>query len=311
MVEQIRRFVHSAAFQRFILSLIIVSGVLVGMETYPAFSDATPAGRAISIIQDLILWVFVGEIVLKIAACGSRPWDYFRQGWNLFDFAIVVVCFLPFHTQFATVFRLARLLRTLRMVTILPRLQILVGALLKAIPSLGYIGILLGLHFYVYACAGTFLFGKNDPVRFGTLHETTLTLFQVLTLEGWNDVLATEYHGSDLGYDDGMKEKTAGLRVSQAQPLVASVYFVTFILLGTMIMLNLFTGVIISSMEEAQEERAEESREESIKKKGFLTLHDELAILSQQLVDITQRLKSIELKGERTELEREEAVVGG
>jgi voltage-gated sodium channel len=311
MVEQIHRFVHSGGFQRFILSLIVVSGVLVGMETYPAFSDATAAGRAISIIQDLILWVFVAEIVLKIAACGSRPWDYFRQGWNLFDFSIVVVCFLPFHTQFATVFRLARLLRTLRMVTILPRLQILVGALLKAIPSLGYIGILLGLHFYVYACAGTFLFGKNDPVRFGTLHETTLSLFQVLTLEGWNDVLATQYHGSDLGYDDAMKEKTAGLRTSQAQPLVASVYFVTFIVLGTMIMLNLFTGVIISSMEEAQEERAEEGREESLKKKGFLTLHDELTLLSQQLVDITQRLKSIELKEERAELEREEAVVGG
>ena len=165
MIEHIHQFVHSAGFQRFILALIVISGLLVGMETYPAFSESTTAGRTIMLIQDAILWVFVGEIVLKILACGSRPWDYFRQGWNLFDFAIIVVCFLPFETQFATVFRLARLLRTLAWSTILPRLQVLVGALLKAIPSLGYIGILLGLHFYVYACAGTFLFGKNDPVR--------------------------------------------------------------------------------------------------------------------------------------------------
>ena len=131
----------------------------------------------------------------------------------------------------------------------------------------------------------------------------------MLTLEGWNDVLATQYHGSDIGYDDVLKDKTAGLRVSEAQPITASVYFVTFILLGTMIMLNLFTGVIISSMEEAQEERAEESREESLKKKGFLTLHDELAMLSQRLIEITQRIKAIELKEDRAELEPEEAAI--
>jgi voltage-gated sodium channel len=289
--------------------MIVLSGVLVGFETYPAFSDRTGPGKAVHLIQQVILWIFVAEIVLKIAACGNRPWDYFRQGWNLFDFAIVAVCFLPLgeDTHFATVFRLARLLRTLRMVTILPRLQVLVGALLKSIPSLGYIGILLGLHFYVYACAGTFLFGHNDPVRFGTLHETTLTLFQVLTLEGWNDVLATQYHGSDDIYDDVMKAKTVDRRISKAQPVTAAIYFVTFILLGTMIMLNLFTGVIIGSMEEAQAERAEEVREANIKEKGFLTLHDELALLSQQLSTISLRVKGLELKEESPAREMVEA----
>src|SRR5262245_50349134 len=94
MVERINCLVHSAAFNRFILSMIVLSGVLVGFETYPAFSEQTAPGRAIHIVQQIILWVFVGEIVLKIAACGNRPWEYFRQGWNLFDFAIVAVCFL-------------------------------------------------------------------------------------------------------------------------------------------------------------------------------------------------------------------------
>ena len=308
MVEQIDRFVHSAGFQRFILALIVISGILVGFETYPMFSEGTPAGNAIILVQQAILWIFVAEIVLKIIACGNRPWDYFRQGWNLFDFTIIAICFLPLNARFATVFRLARLLRTLRMVTILPRLQVLVGALLKSIPSLGYIGILLGLHFYVYACAGTFLFGNNDPVRFGTLHETTLTLFQVLTLEGWNDVLATQYHGSDDTYDDIMKAKSADRRQSKAQPITAAVYFVTFILLGTMIMLNLFTGVIIGSMEEAQAERAEEVREANIKEKGFLTLHDELSLLGNQLQNISLRLKGLELKEETPERETEEAM---
>jgi voltage-gated sodium channel len=291
-----------------ILALIVISGVLVGFETYPAFSEGTLVGDIIIRVQQVILWIFVLEQVLKIAACGNRPWEYFRQGWNLFDLAIIVVCFLPLDARFATVFRLARLLRTLRMVTVLPKLQVLVGALLKSIPSLGYIGLLLGLHFYVYACAGTFLFAKNDPMRFSTLHQTGLTLFQVLTLEGWNDILATQYNGSNAEYPDSWKEiseqKRPGYRESQAQPIVAAIYFVSFILMGTMIMLNLFTGVIISSMEEAQAERADETRETDMKKKGFLTLHDELSLLSKQLGDITDRLKNLE----ENEDERETAM---
>jgi voltage-gated sodium channel len=307
VVEQAKRLVNSAGFQNFILGMIVLSGVLVGFETYPAFSEGTPAGNAIIFIQYVILWIFVAEQALKIFVCGNRPWDYFKQGWNLFDLAIIVVCFLPFKTQFATVFRLARLLRTLRMVTILPRLQVLVGALLKSIPSLGYIGLLLGLHFYVYACAGNFLFSKNDPMRFGSLHQTGLTLFQVLTLEGWNDVLFTQFNGSDAEYPDSWKELSEnnrpGFRQSEGQPVAAAIYFVSFILLGTMIMLNLFTGVIISSMEEAQEERAEEVREEHLRDKGFLTLHDELSLLSQQLHSISSRIKGLELQEEEREQE--------
>jgi len=311
VVEQIQRLVNSSGFQRFILALIVISGILVGFETYPAFSEGTPVGNAIIVVQYVILWIFVAEQVLKIAACGSKPWNYFRQGWNLFDLAIIIVCFLPLDARFATVFRLARLLRTLRMVTVLPRLQVLVGALLKSIPSLGYIGLLLGLHFYVYACAGTFLFSRNDPVRFGTLHQSGNTLFQVLTLEGWNEVLATQYHGSDRSYPDGWlaiaEETRPGYLHSQAQPVVAQIYFVSFIVLGTMIMLNLFTGVIITSMEEAQVERAEEVREEHLKEKGFLTLHDELSLLATQLNKITERIKGLEGKEDAREREAEEA----
>jgi voltage-gated sodium channel len=297
--SEAKRLTTSPGFNHFILVLIVLSSVLVGIETY---SVGTAIGSVVNLLQDVILWIFVCEQVLKIAACGRRPWEYFREGWNLFDFTIVLICFLPLDAQFATVFRLARLLRTLRMVTILPRLQVLVGALLRSVPSLGYIGVLLGLHFYVYAVAGTFLFRHNDPIRFGSLHYSTLTLFQVLTLEGWNDVLATQYNGSDIEYSDPWKEISAGDRMSKAQPLVAAVYFVSFIMLGTMIMLNLFTGVIISSMEEAQAEQAEEVREEHLKKKGFLTLHDELALLSGQLHNLTVRIKGMELK----EQEREE-----
>lgn len=309
MVEKLKALVQSNAFSNVILFLIILSGLLVGLETFPQFSNETPAGKMVDLVQSIILWCFVVEIALKIAACGNKPWEYFKQPWNLFDFAIVAVCFLPFDAKYAAVFRMARLLRTLRMVTILPRLQVLVGALLKSIPSLGYIGVLLGLHLYVYAVAGTFLFRENDPQRFGALPQTTLTLFQVLTLEGWNDVLATQFNGSEAEYPDSWKTMfPLGVsRENQPQPLIASAYFVSFIMLGTMIMLNLFTGVIIGSMEEASAERKEEAREEHLKQKGFLTLHDELTLLGQQLSTLSERLKGIELKEEAKEEGRETA----
>lgn len=306
MTAALKSLTSSESFNRFILALIVLTGILVGMETYPSFESTTPVGRVINLMQEIILWVFVVEIVLKIAACGSRPWEYFQKGWNVFDFAIIAVCFLPLNAKFVTVFRLARLLRTLRMVTLLPRLQVLVGALLKSIPSLGYVGVLLGLHFYMYAVAGTFLFRHNDPIRFGSLQETTLTLFQVLTLEGWNDVMATQYHGSDKGYDDAWKEIAGSARRSEPQPLIASAYFVSFIMLGTMIMLNLFTGVIISSMEEATTETQQEEREHHLREKGFLTLHDELTLLGQQLQKISERIKGLELKErQREDVEQE------
>jgi voltage-gated sodium channel len=295
MTGRLKQITTSAAFGRLIIAAILLTGVLVGLETYPAFGPETPVGRMIAWAQDVILGLFVLEMVLKILACGKRPWEYFCQPWNVFDFVVVMICLLPLDAQYAAVFRLARILRTLRMISIMPRLQVLVGALLRSIPSLGYVGMLLGLHFYVFAVVGTFMFRDNDPVRFGSLHKSTLTLFQVLTLEGWNDVLATEFHGSDGEYPDSWKELSQGVRKSEGQPLLASAYFVTFILFGTMIMLNLFTGVIISSLEDAQAEIVGEASKRHLAQTGRTSLRTELAQIGNQLREISERLHGLEL----------------
>lgn len=297
MVQFAQKVTRSALFQNAIIVLILLTGILSGFESY--LPEGDPLLRGLSLVQDVILAVFVVEILLRILAYDGQPWRYFKSAWNLFDFVIVGVCILPIGAQFGTVLRMARLVRTLRLVSILPRLQLLVGALLKSIPSLGYIGILLGLHFYMYAVIGTFLFRANDPWRFGSLHESFLTLFQVLTLEGWNDVLGTQYLGSDLTYDDGLKALTAGTRSSEAQPIVAALYFVSFIMLGTMIMLNLFTGVIITSMEEASDEAAASKRKEHLARRGVMTLRDELTLVSEKLRELSTHLETIETDEER------------
>jgi voltage-gated sodium channel len=295
MVALAKTITQSRWFQTLIISLIVLSGVISGVDSYVSQSGNSVLDGALTGIQEVILWVFVVEIALKILACGARPWRYFASGWNVFDFTIVAICVLPLDVRFTTVFRMARLLRTLRLVTILPRLQLLVGALLRAIPSLGYIGVLLGLHFYMFAITGTFLFRENDPIRFGTLHESFLTLFQVLTLEGWNDVHGTQYLGSDAAYDDAWKELAGSRRVSQAQPLVASAYFVSFILLGTMIMLNLFTGVIITSMEEATEEAKKKDAQRG-PPPTVMTLRDELSRINRQLRELAEQMQELQEK---------------
>ena len=299
MVQTLQKVVASKEFNRLIIGLIVLSGILVGMETYPQFDEGTPIGDRILFVQHVILWLFVAEIVLRIAACGSQPWKYFLNPWNLFDFAIVAICFLPFGAQFAMVFRMARLLRAVRLLTALPRLQVLVSALLKSIPSLGYVGLLLLLHFYIYAVMGTFIYGENDPVRFGNLQRSMMSLFQVLTLEGWNDVLNTQMYGSDKYYSEEFRAMAGAARVSAAQPIAAAAFFVSFILLGTMIMLNLFTGVIIGSMQEAQDMgsgKTADEVEERIKEledKGFMTLREELEIIALHVKDVSADIMAI------------------
>lgn len=292
---RLQRIAQADWFHRFILAAIGVSGLLAGAETYEAFRGGTGLGRMADAIQNLVLLIFVAEMGIKIGAYGARPWRYFMAGWNLFDFAIIVLCLLPLHAEYVVVFRL---MRTLRLFTALPGLQVLVSGLLHGIPSLGYVGLLLLLHFYIYAVVGTFAFGDNDPVRFGSLHTSMLTLFQVLTLEGWNDILNTQYHGSDIGYDEGWKSITEGVRRSIGRPIAASAYFVSFILIGTMIILNLFTGVIIRSMEAAEEQSRQAHLEARLKAQRETAEGDprreELQELSDQLQAISQRLSELQ-----------------
>lgn len=305
MLQTLQRIVASKEFNYFILALIVLSGILVGLETYPQFGEHTEVGRALLRVQDIILYIFIVEAAMKIAACGRKPWKYFQNPWNVFDFAIISVCFF-IDADYAMVFRMARLLRALRLLTTLPRLQVLVNALLKSIPSLGYVALLLLLHFYIYAVMGTFVFRDNDPMRFGNLERSMMTLFQVLTLEGWNDVLNTQVLGSDVTYDQEWRDHAFSVaRESQAQPVFAALYFVSFILLGTMIMLNLFTGVIISSMQEAQEQRnddlhaqekaeqTENQRIEEIEKKGFMTLREEFEVIAHHLREVSTDIAAL------------------
>jgi voltage-gated sodium channel len=277
-------------FQHFVTAVILFAGVVVGIETYPAAVERY--GTVLHALNDVVLWIFVAEIVVKMGAHGRKPWRYFLDPWNVFDFAIVAVCFMPINAQYVTVLRLARLLRVLKLVRALPKLQVLVGALLKSIPSMVYVSVLLFLLFYLYGVAGTFMFAENDPVHFRNLQMSMLSLFRAVTLEDWTDLMYINMYGSaKYGYDAAMLAEWNP--VSRAMPVGGAFFFVSFVLMGTMIILNLFIGVIMNGMDEAQAE-AEEAELIRLRGGGEPTIEDELASLQKQLAVLNETVARVQ-----------------
>lgn len=274
--EAAKHLVINSWFQRFIILTILLAGVLAGIET-----DATAVanhGPLLRTLDAIVLGIFIVEAVMKLTAHCPRPWDYFRDGWNVFDFTVIVLCLLPMDSQFAVVLRLGRTLRLLRLVSALPKLQLLVGALIKSFSSMGYVGLLLGIMFYIYAIAGVHLFGGHDKEHFGSLSKGFLTLFQTITLDDWK-FLFVSAQGS--------------------APAIAAIYFISFILLGTMIMLNLFIGIIMNSMEEMHAELDEynAAKREAAERGGVLA---DLTALDEQLASLKTSLAEL-----RTKLQKE------
>ena len=275
-------------FNRFITAVIVLAGVVVGIETYP--SAIAMWGKPLHILNQAILWIFVAEVVVKMGAEGRRPWRYFLDPWNIFDFVIVAVCFLPVESSYVAVLRLARLLRVLKLVRALPKLQVLVGALLKSIPSMGYVALLLGMLFYVYACASVFLFRDNDPVHFENLPLAMLSLFRVVTGEDWTDVMYIAMFGcAEYGYD-GIEHLCTD---SYGYPVFGALFFVSFMLLGAMVILNLFIGVIMGGMDEA---RKEQELAERAARGQNLRPSDELGLLVERLASLQGEIETLQAR---------------
>ena len=290
VVALLKKTAESPLFNNFIIGVILAAGIVVGIQTYPSMKGNATLGM----LDSVILWIFVAEILIKMGAEGGKPWRYFLDPWNVFDFLIVAVCFLPGETSFAAVLRLARLLRVLKLVRALPRLQVLVSALLKSIPSMFYISLLLGLLFYLYGVLGTFLYQDNDPVHFEDLETGLLTMYRVSTLEDWTDVMYINMFGChEYGYDDSSriacdKEKALALVGEDGINWSAAFFFSSFTLLATMIILNLFIGVIMTGMEEAQKEVDNLDRKDAEN-----TPAKQVEEISARLEELQKELKSL------------------
>ncbi|WP_207123785.1 ion transporter [Halorhodospira abdelmalekii] len=236
---RLQAFVETAWFQNTVIVIICINGVTLGLETSERI--AAWGGGVVPLINQTILAFFVIEIGLRVIAWGPR---FFRGPWNLFDFFVVAVALVPDGGAYA-VLRALRILRLLRLLSQVGRLRVIVESLLRALPGIGWIGVLLMLVYYVFAVMGTELYGASFPEWFGSVGASMYTLFQVMTLESWSEAIARP-----------VMETYAG----------AWFYFVAFILVSAFTVLNLFIGIIVNSMQSLHWEEEEEKRVESEQK---------------------------------------------
>lgn len=222
-----KNLVSSKKFELSITLIIILQAVTLGLETIPEIESVFY--KLFEYIHVFVVSAFVVEAALKFVSLYPRPWSYFRDGWNAFDFVIIVLSLIPFTGSFSTVARLVRLLRITRLTNRSREMRIMISTIARSLPSMLNILVLLGILFFIYSVAGYHLFSEIDPEHWGSLHDGLMTLFKIITLEGWVEIMKP---------------------VTDANMLNAA-FFVSFIVIGTFIVINLFVAIIVKKTEEA------------------------------------------------------------
>ena len=263
----LRGFLDRRAVQQGVIVLIVVNAVILGLETSAGVMVA--AGGLLAALDRVILAIFVVELVLRIVAWG---WRFFRDPWGIFDLVVVGIALVPATGSFS-VLRALRILRVLRLVSAIPRMRHVVQGLVGAIPGIASIIALLGLVLYVSSVAATKLLGAAYPDWFGTMGASLFSLFQIMTLEGWADMVR---------------------EISTTHPY-AWLFFVPFILIATFTILNLFIAVVVGAMQAehdaaaelaAAEVRAEARKAEEVAVADRRSLHDEMRALRQEIAEL-------------------------
>ena len=150
-VMWLAKLVYSARFELFIASVIAINAVFLAVLTMPPLSPTT---RATALTVDTsAMVIYVAELAVRILSYGRKPWEFFRRGWNIFDF--IVVGLAPLAAGQTVVLRLLRLLRLLRIFRFLPEVRILFASIVKSIPPLLSMSVLIGLLLFLYGMAGT------------------------------------------------------------------------------------------------------------------------------------------------------------
>ena len=236
--QKAQRIVESSWFSGVIIAFIVLNGILVGLDT----SEYIHAhfSTHINFAYDVILWIFIVEALTKMMANYPRMHYYFRDGWNCFDFAIIVFCLIPATGELAMIARIARLLRVVRIVSVLPQLRVLVTALMHSLPGMINVVLLMTVIFYVYGVAGYHLFHEIDPTHWESLGISLLTLFRIVTLEDWTDIMYTALENYWWAW----------------------IYFLSFVVIATFVIINLFIGIVVTNVQEAKEAQLATLREE-------------------------------------------------
>ena len=261
--ERLERLRANKLFESFVILVIIASALLIGAKTYDEVSR----------FDQLLYWLDLGvtlfflfEIAVRMMA-EKRLIDFFRHGWNLFDFVIVVASLVPINdSEMVLIARLLRVFRVLRLVSMIPELRILLAALVKSIPRMGYVALLMFIIFYIYAAIGSFLFKDVDPFLWDNITIAMLTLFRVATFEDWTDVMYATMEAYPLSW----------------------IYYLTFIFLTAFIFLNMMIGIVLDVMQ--KESAAEQMEAGEGEAAEVHWMRERMELMSAQLERIEQQL---------------------
>jgi voltage-gated sodium channel len=227
------RLILSAPFQRIVIGLILLNAVTLGLET--SASLMARHGGLLMALDTALLWLFTAELALRIYAFRGR---FFRDPWGIFDLVVVGIAWVPDAGPLAML-RALRILRVLRLISVVPSLRNVVEAMLKALPGMGSIVLLMALIFYVFAVMATKLFAEVMPEQFGDLGASFFTLFQLMAMDDFGNVVR---------------------QAMEAKPW-AWLFFFPFTILATFVVLNLFIGVIVESIQTLRADREDASAE--------------------------------------------------
>ena len=233
--EALIYLINNRYFELSMMGVIIFSAMLIGIETFeiaPIYQDI------IFTLDQLITIIFLIEIIARISTY-KNPLDFFKDGWNVFDFIIVMVSLIPIDGNDSAVARLLRIFRILRIITIIPELKGIINSLFRSSASIGYVFILIFIVFYIFAVVGTILFEGSPSGLWNDLGTALLTLFRVMTFEGWTDVM---YESMEI-YSWSW------------------IFYVLFIFLTTFTFLNMIIGIILESLN--QENKEEHKNDET------------------------------------------------
>ena len=295
---------YESYFNGIVISAIVLAGVLVGMQTYDSLDEDENWYFAIEVLNYCVLGIFALEFLLKVASEGMHPFRYFYGPdgfWNCFDF-LVLIFSLPTGGDsleekeaednskvFRILSRVARLIRLAKIIKRIPQLHVIIKGLVGGMTGISFIGILLGLVFYVYAVAGVLLFRDNDPFHFGTIGVAFMSLFRAATLENWADIMYINFYGC-ASYTGGIyvmpddfpamtrngcvqsiekypamytcyesqKDANDDAAYNLPQPVISSLYWGSFIVTSSLVMLSLFIGVVTMSMQDSMAEMRSE-----------------------------------------------------
>ncbi|WP_447553259.1 ion transporter [Vreelandella sp. EE22] len=219
-------------FEAFVIAIIVVSALVIGARTY---DEVSRFEQWLGYLDVAVTVFFLVEVLIRMAA-EPRLRDFFKKGWNVFDFLIVTASLIPMdESEMVLLARLLRIFRVLRLVSMIPELQMLLSALVKSIPRMGYVALLMFIIFYIYAAIGSFLFHSVNEQLWGNIALAMLTLFQVATFESW---------------------ATAVLYPTMEQFPYAWIYFLTFIFLNAFVFLNMMIGIVLDVMQKESAQMA-------------------------------------------------------